>query len=239
MKTALTRNLLAQPLVANKRLAIVVIGAVVLLVAINSAYVVLASEQVGRLPWAFLRDLLNALLINVLAAYLVYVLVVYLPGARKRALVRTNLATHYRRFREDLVTHFLLLSEKGADYDRIRALREMHAFRDFFKEDNCARWYAVANALSDNPHVMRDIATGLVLFRNELAYALSQIEIQDERVFGLLKRLSSAIYRTEQRNLEYEDIKAFMGFMWDILAGWSIVDGYRDKDIVQEAIEQL
>jgi len=72
---------------------------------------------------------------------------------------------------------------------------------------------------------MRDIVTELVLFRNELAYALSQIEIQDERVFGLLKRLSSAIYRTEQRKLEHEDVKAFMGFMWDIFAGWSIVDG--------------
>ncbi len=223
----------------NRPLAIVVIAATGLFAVTNIAHLLSMRGDGSSSHWEYLLNLLNSLLINVLAAYLLYVLVVHLPGLRRRSIIRNNLATHYRHFREDIVTNFLQLASERVGFSRIKELCDMHAFRAFFSQDKNARWYAVSNALYDNPLVMRDIVTELVLFRNELTFALSQVEIHDERIFGLLKRLSAAIYRVEQRKLEYDDVKAFMGLMWDVFAGWSVIDGYRTSDIVQDAIEGI
>ncbi|MGH8564965.1 MAG: hypothetical protein ACREXW_13130 [Gammaproteobacteria bacterium] len=79
----------------------------------------------------------------------------------------------------------------------------------------------------------------LEVLREELLYVLNTIDVHDEEVFAFLKRLAQIIYRMRDIETEYDDIKQIGGFLWELFAGWSVIDGYRDKDIVQSMIERI
>ena len=115
------------------------------------------------------------------------------------------------------------------DIALVDCLCDIRKFRNYFKEDDSAKWDIIANALPQNTLLMKDILVELALLRTEIAFVLSTIEIHDEQVFAFLKRLSSTVYRAEQGDLDYDDVKSFMRFMWQLFAGWSWIDGYAEK----------
>src|SRR5262249_36864021 len=127
----------------------------------------------------------------------------------------------------------------ASSLDLVERLCDIREFRDYFKEDNSAKWYAIANALPKNELLMKDMVVELALLRTEIAFVLSNVEIHDEQVFAFFKRLSSTIYRAEQGGLEYDDVKSFMSFMWQLFAGWSWIEGYAERDIVEALIEKI
>ena len=39
--------------------------------------------------------------------------------------------------------------------------------------------------------------------------------------------------------IDYDEKKALMNFLWELFAGWSFADGYREEDIVKLIIEKI
>ena len=70
-------------------------------------------------------------------------------------------------------------------------------------------------------------------------YVLNNVNIEDPNVFSFLKRLSQAIYKMKNTTLDYDDVKHLSGFLWELFAGWSFIDGYHDDDIVSVMIEGI
>jgi hypothetical protein len=54
-----------------------------------------------------------------------------------------------------------------------------------------------------------------------------------------LKRLSAAIYSVQDTTLGYDETKPFARFLWEVLAGWSFVTGYQERDIIEDMIEAI
>jgi hypothetical protein len=154
-------------------------------------------------------------------------------------VIRNNLRVQYHDFKKAVISHFLGVVNGVIDMALVDCLCDIGKFRDYFKEDESAKWYAIANALPKNALLMRDILVELALLRNEIAFVLSTVEIHDEQIFAFLKRLSSTIYRAEQGGLEYDDVKSFMSFMGQLFAGWSWIEGYAEGDVVEAFIEKI
>lgn len=70
----------------------------------------------------------------------------------------------------------------------------------------------------------------------EVHYALTVIDVDNQDAFVFLKRLSQILYRYRNWSAGYNDVKQLSGFMWSVHTGWSVIDGYTNKDIIAEMI---
>jgi hypothetical protein len=61
----------------------------------------------------------------------------------------------------------------------------------------------------------------------------------DRDTFSFFKRLSQAVYKLKDSKPEYDDVKHLSGFLWEVFAGWSFIEGYRESDIVETMIEKI
>lgn len=77
------------------------------------------------------------------------------------------------------------------------------------------------------------------IFMNEVAYVLNNVDINDPEVFAFFKRLSQAVYQLKNSTLGYDEIKPLESFIWQILGGFSLVDGRRNYDIVKTMINKI
>lgn len=74
---------------------------------------------------------------------------------------------------------------------------------------------------------------------NEVGYVLNNVNIDDRDTFSFFKRLSQAVYKLKDSKPEYDDVKQLSGFLWQLFAGWSFIDGYQKNDIVEMMIEKI
>ncbi|WKA26218.1 hypothetical protein [Bradyrhizobium roseum] len=175
-----------------------------------------------------------------LTSLMFYFLLVRLPEGQKRRRVKRSLSGHYRAFRKDLISTILAATEGSYDYDTVEKLLDQRAFREHFKEkvsESEERWHRFLNRLEE--HHIRDLLTTMEIFRDEISFLLNTIYIADDEPFEFFKRLSAAIYAQKDVTPEYDPVKQLAGFLWNLLAGWDWVSGYRERDVVQEMIEAI
>ena len=77
------------------------------------------------------------------------------------------------------------------------------------------------------------------IFRDELSYIINNTDIPNDEPFEFIKRLSAIIYKMKNVTLDYDDTKLLARFLWDVFAGFSIIDGYRKDDIIQKMINAI
>ena len=79
----------------------------------------------------------------------------------------------------------------------------------------------------------------LEILRHEVRYIPENVNIEDRKAFSFFKRLSQAVYRLKNSTPEDGDVRQLSGFLWDILAEFSIINGYRENDIVEDMIKSI
>ncbi len=141
-----------------------------------------------------------------------------------------------------MICIFLDASEKCYDSRLPSKLSDQSEFKKFFTQpdNNDSRnikWHAVLNGLKE--YHLKELLVEMEIFMNEVAYVLNNVEINDSNVFSFFKRLSQAVYRLKNSTLDYDDVKQLSGFIWELFAGWSFIDGYHDNDIVNVMINKI
>ena len=163
-------------------------------------------------------------------------------AARRHALVQRHLHDQYRSFRRNVVDVCLRAEIGGYNIDQQLAarLRYMTEFRDYFKADNNAKWDSVLNGMQKDKVVLENLNIERELFDHQITSALNSIHVRNEDALRLLTRLTQYVYRLKHADV-YEDdpVKYIGGFVWEIMAGWSAIDGYRDDDIVCNSIKNI
>lgn len=178
--------------------------------------------------------------VGVLASIFIYYLVVHIPEYQKRRRLRANLATTYLSFKEDSIAIYLGCIMGSYPSDLPHRLSDQVEFRSFFKEQHTPdqdRWQAVANGLNDDR--LKTLLIELEILAQEIHFTLSATDVQDQRAFQFLKRLTHIIHRGKNWTTDYDDVKSLMGFLWSLHTGWSWIDGYPDSDPVVEVIDSI
>ena len=178
--------------------------------------------------------------VGVLTSVLMYFLIVKLPERAKRAIIRKNLSTTYDSCKQQCIAVYLGCFMNSYPADLPKELSEQKRFREFFKADNGSaqtKWDAVANGLDEQK--LKTLIVELEILMAEIHFTLTSIDIQDQRSFEFLKRLSRIIYRSKNWTTEYEDTKSMLGFLWSLHSGWSWVDSYADRDPIEDMISAI
>jgi len=186
----------------------------------------------------------NLIIFNLSIGFLVsvifYLLVVWFPNRQRRNLIKRNFEEQYKMFKRDTISIFLSILNLGSNPDLPSKLSDVKEFRDYFKKPFCDsqnRWHGVLNGLCE--YHLKDLLVTLEIFRNEVAYVLNNVNINDPEVFAFLKRLSQAVYSLKNSSFKDDEIKEFEHFVWQLFGGFSLAEGCKDHDIIKIMINKI
>jgi hypothetical protein len=178
--------------------------------------------------------------VGVLVSLFVYVLVVRIPERKKRQRLKANLRRQYSNLKEECITNFLFACNGWASLDLVDQLKDQEAFKRYFKEKvtpDQERWHAVLNGMNDE--MVAAIVQELSIFRREVEFTLTAIDVDDQEVFDFLRRLTRVLHRTGDWSSGYDEIKPMSQFMWSMHTGWDWAHGYTGKDVIADMIDVL
>lgn len=178
--------------------------------------------------------------VGVIVSLFIYVLVVRLPAWQKKNRLKAHLLRRYDDLKEQCLMHFLWACNEPAESTLIDRLKRQEEFKTFFKErisQDQDRWHAVLNGLTYD--YVQSLVRELDLFRGELDYALTTVEVADEEVFSFLRNLTQVLQRSRHWSDREDQLKPLSQFMWSMFAGWSFVSGYTGRDHVNEMIRAI
>jgi hypothetical protein len=169
-----------------------------------------------------------------------YWLVVRMPENAKRRRIRNSFALHYRQFKEDTIATILMVTDGTYTYGFHQELVDQKKFREYFKQKDQGgneRWYAFYNNMTE--FYLKELLTHLEVLRSEILFTMAAVDIDDKEVLEFMKRFSASIVRYRGTTLEYDSMKIFGNFMWEIFAGFSMVSGYMKRDFFEDMIQAI
>ena len=185
--------------------------------------------------------LLNTLSVGFVISTIFFFIVVYLPEMQRRSRVYRSIEKQYEQFKLSCIDTFLILSN-SQEYSHREMLLDHHEFKRYFSNRNIqnqVRWDVVINEIQDKQYYLNELLYELRVLNDEIRFVRNSIDIHDEGVFSFLNKLSQIIYRMESTTRDYDSIKSFSRFLWEIFTGWSFVDGYRKTDLIRDMISRI
>ncbi|WP_444892139.1 potassium channel family protein [Microbulbifer sp. TRSA001] len=165
-----------------------------------------------------------------------------LQEKKRHDAVVEHLLWQYQNFRES-VTEICLRGIAGGyntDWKLKLHLPEMLKFREYFSENNSEKWYIVLNALQSDDGLLQDLLVEIDMFSEQVTFALNNTSANDHEVLRFLTRFSQHPHRLNNLDVYSGDkVKYIGGFIYEIMAGWSVIDGYRDNDLFLEKFKKL
>lgn len=162
---------------------------------------------------------------------------------RKRIeAAKENLKAQYNAWKHDIMYSLLFLTEPGKVVDSALPdkLSDVDTFRKYFKENDSARWNAIANNLSNESYYSNEIVHGLEVFQHHIETFLTVSRISNPEVLKQLTRYVNHLRNLRKRDLdEHDDQKGFMTDLWSILAQWDFSSGVHKRDVFLEAIDSV
>lgn len=202
--------------------------------------------QVTR-SWKSVVGDAKSLLANVVASFVLYYLVVYLPARRKHMTLRSSCRKMYLTIKREML--FLILSgawhggNRDVDlaFDTRERLMDPEEFRKFFDGGREADegFYAFSNHIQRNEDDFRLIVSKFKSVARQLEFILNNLEIVDQRRFDRLKWVEQSLLDLDDLHANYDDVKTLDKVIWQIFGGWSDGDGYQGCDPILKAIEEL
>jgi hypothetical protein len=169
-----------------------------------------------------------------------YWLVVRIPETAKRRRIRHSFARHFREFKEDSIATMLMVADGTFAWGFHQELVDQKRFRDYFQQKVAPdrdRWDEVHNKMTE--YYLDELLTHLEILRAEILFAMAAIDIDDKKALEFLKRLSATIVRMRKTTLDYDSMKSFGGFMWEIFSGWNFATGYQERDFFENMIQAI
>lgn len=169
-----------------------------------------------------------------------YWILVRLPERQKRQRIKKSFSAQYRAFKLACIENFLAAADGGFDASLPEMLLPIEEFRRYFKEDVGSgknRWDEVANKIT--PYYLDMTISRMTILQQEILFVMHNTDISEVEAFEFLKKLSQAMLMQRNATTDYDSINSFLGFCWQLFAGWDWIQGYRARDIVEEMTEAI
>ncbi len=156
---------------------------------------------------------------------------------KRHESIQKHIELQYDIFREAIVD--IILNALNTDVNR-HSLSEMQNFREYFNKNKNQKWYEFSNELENDDNLLEDIEMEIDIFIQQINYFLNNVYIEKKEAFQVLTRLIQYRFRLKNSLHSTDDrIKYIKGFLWEVMAGWSISTGYADTDIIKKSIQIL
>jgi hypothetical protein len=180
--------------------------------------------------------------VGLLVSVFFYLLVVAVPAQRKRRQIKRHLLREYSDLKRDCLYRILWACVGSVGEEQVTELLDRDKFKEFFRvrvDDNMDRWHVVQNELQSDPMKLAELVEPLNIFRGELAFALSVIDIDDPESLSFARRLDQVLSQGSEWEADYDDVKLASVFFWSLYTGWDRLHGYSGRDHIREFIEAL
>jgi len=162
---------------------------------------------------------------------------------RKRIdAAKANLKAQYNAWRQNIMFSLVFLAEprQGVRSDLAEKLTDVKYFREYFKEDDSARWYSIANNLTSDSYYSNEIINGIEALQHHIEIFVTVVRVSDAELLKQLTQYVDHLRNMRKRNLDdYDDQKGLMRDLWSILAQWDLSSGDHNKDILLDVIEKI
>ena len=185
-------------------------------------------------------NIANSILLNIIAGFIFYFFISYLPQRGKHKILRSNLSRSYKQFKQEILGLFISINEGSYSRDKVDDLMSLHECREYLNENDKYRFYKIINYLHfENEPALNMVHSEMNLLLTELNYTLNNVEFNDEEIFLFFNRFKRIISSFDKPNLEYYEFEGLMQFLFELLTGWDLVHGYKDEDIVGKMINSI
>lgn len=218
---------------------------VVALTAVLAAHFALGLSSIKWWPDVFAVS--TNLLAGGLVSFLFYYLVVYLPETRNKSIIKSNLLKIYRGIKRDVLFSIIYASIKGgredldASFELVERLTLPSAFREAFQHGSEADegFYAFESQMSSETPEFRAIVKNLSMLSQQVEFVLHNYTIEDQEVFDFFKRLQIILLDIKEKGAGYDESKPLCRFIWEMYAGWNLIQGDIGQDPIQKMIDGL
>lgn len=174
------------------------------------------------------------------SAVFMYFAFVKIPELQKRHRVKAHLLKTYDQFKEECIGVFVGLANNAESGEVVNDLMNFNHFKEYFKASNGRggdRWSTVANEMNDA--AWQRLSVEVEILYNEFQYVMTVTDVHDAELYSFFKRLSVQLYKWRLWQNDYEGQKNAMRFFWEVLAGWSFIDGYSAIDKVRKKLSTM
>lgn len=200
----------------------------------NKVLLVASGILAAFSPYAHKDTVLTNLSTGYAVSVFFYFLVVRIPEKRKNRRLIANFERQYEILKRDCLVVILGISERCLDSEQIEKLTSPKEFSEYAKPE---KWYDFLNGV-ESGHI-DEFKHHIRVFREELQMLLSSIDVADDKLFERFKNISIWSAQMELRTDDYDDVKSWGRFLYELLADWSPIDGKHEKGIVGELIHEL
>jgi hypothetical protein len=134
----------------------------------------------------------------------------------------------------------LSVTDGSYEYGFHQELVDQQRFREYFREkdeEGNERWYAFYNNMTEIS--LQELRLHLEVLRSDILFTMAAVDIDDREVLEFMKRFSANIIRYRSTVLDYDSMKSFGNFMWEILAGENSVTGRMKRDYFLAMIKDI
>jgi hypothetical protein len=164
---------------------------------------------------------------------------------RRLLLVRQGALRAYRDAKHNIAIAIIHASNKGgrhdlaADLDTIDKVLTTAGFKELFENGREADegFYAFQNQMSDRTPEFDEILFNLKSMARAFERLVDAGGFDDDKSYDLFVRLDSVIRRIEHNGAGYDESKLLCRFIWEVFAGWHLIDGYLGYDRIEQALE--
>jgi hypothetical protein len=192
----------------------------------------------------FPNTILFNLFIGVLVNILFWWLIVYSPALQQRKIRKAVLNAQYVAFKKAVIEIFLSATGKQPYIEDIEDLLDHKKFKRFIhannQHPNQTNSHAIQNGLELNAKLTNQFVFEFRLLKEEIAYTINNIEIDDENAHDALKRLSRFVLFIEHADENRSElIKQMLSFCWPIFTRFDFLTGDLKEDWLQSVIDKI
>lgn len=215
--------------------------------ALLVSYHILRGGLTSSNWWNDVYFLTSTFLLGTIVSFIFYYLVVFVPERRRRNVIKGNLQKFYSELKYNILEQIIVASEKGGRTDlspdsgtieKLLAIDEFKKAYEGGREGN-EGFYAFQNYIGQDVPEYQEIVFCFHILSKQIDFVLHNVSITDQRVFDFFKNLELYLTKVERIGPGYYEERFLSRFIWEIFAGFSIIDGYRGYDIIEKMIEDI
>jgi len=200
----------------------------------NEILLALSGVLGATSPYCYNDTVLTNLSTGYAVSVFFYFLVVRFPEKRKNKRLIAAFERKYHMLKRNCLTVIWSCSEGSVSFERIEELMEPGSFTEYARSDE---WYDFLNGLDASG--VNELKHHFRIFREDLHFFLSAIEISDEKLFEKFENISIWTAQIDLFGSEYDDVKTWGKTLFSLLADWSPIDGDHKYGIIGDLISDL
>jgi hypothetical protein len=216
------------------------------LIAASVAVTVIHKPRADA-PLGIFGEVALSIGVSILTAYAFFFVVSMGLERRRRRAIKVGALSAYRDAKRNIAWGVLEASIKGgrrdldlsfATVDRVLTIQ---GFRETFEsgKQSDEGFYAFQNQMSERTFEFDEIIFNLRVVSRALDRVVDSYGLEDSESYDALVRLSTVLARIEKNGAGYDESKLLCSFIWQIFAGWNSLEGQRDYDVMERALERL